>query len=373
MKHLINLFAMILTLALTLITTAQAAPQTNEKAKVLMVISSHGTTEKPNLSYDLEELAQAYLVMYDNGLLLDIASPKGGAVLVKNNKDDLAYIQRFKSLALSKLENTLATAKVNADDYQGVFIVGGGGAMMDLPFHQPTQVLLSQFANTDKTIAAVCHGPAAIADIKMKGGEFFVAGKNVNSFTNVEEAAFSGEEMKEFAFLIEDKLKANGANFVNNVPMLPFVAIDQNLITAQNPSSVPKAAEALLMKLGKSINPRERFKDEKTMALLSQARTEGAAVIDIALVKDASQYDMNHLALYGFYAYRLADKNSKKVELNLMETIGKHFQHIEYDTALFKALVEQGQKKRARQQLALFKQRYPESERIAELSEIFAH
>ena len=64
--------------------------------RVAILISSYGSLEHPDLSYDLEELAQAYLVLTDNGLEIDIISPRGGAVLIKTNKDDLPYIQKFK-------------------------------------------------------------------------------------------------------------------------------------------------------------------------------------------------------------------------------------------------------------------------------------
>ena len=36
--------------------------------RVAMLISSYGSQEHPDLSYDIEELAQAYLVLTDNGL-----------------------------------------------------------------------------------------------------------------------------------------------------------------------------------------------------------------------------------------------------------------------------------------------------------------
>ena len=194
------------------------------KTKVLMLISGYGNETRPELTYDLEELAQSYLVLHDNGVELDIATPKGGAVLVKTNKDDLAYIQRFKSIALQQLKNTKATKDINASDYNGVFIVGGAGAMFDLPSDNATQALLTDFAALQHIITAVCHGPAAIADVKLPSGKFLIEGKKVNGFTNIEEHAFSGEHISMFPFLVQDKLTQNGGVFVSNDPMLPFVA-----------------------------------------------------------------------------------------------------------------------------------------------------
>lgn len=341
-------------------------------ARVAMLISSNGTEQAPDLSYDLEELAQAYLVLHDNGIEIDIVSPNGGPVLVKNNKDDLDYIQRFKELALAQLNNTIASAEVNPEQYDGVFIIGGGGAMIDLPSHDATQALLTAFVHDQKLITAVCHGPAAITDITLENGDYFVAGKRVNSFTNVEEHAFSKESAELFPFLIEDRMKERGATFVNNAPMLPFVAVDGNLITAQNPGSVATAAEAMVLSLGQPLVTRESFKDERTLALINNARSSGTHLIDIALSTNPEAYDLNYLALYGFYAYGLADDAHKAIELELMATIGKHFDHPVYADAMIRAMIEQQQFDRADQAMQVFAQKFPESGELISLRALLA-
>ncbi|NVK57087.1 MAG: type 1 glutamine amidotransferase domain-containing protein [Alteromonadaceae bacterium] len=349
---------------------AQASQRETSTTRILMLISGYGTEAQPELSYDLEELAQAYLVLHDNSVEIDIATPKGGPVLVKANKDNLSYIQRFKSLALEQLRNTLTVKSIEPSHYQAVFIVGGAGAMFDLPGDTATQTMLTSFAAQQKIIAAVCHGPAAIADIKLPDGQYLIAGKQVNAFTNVEERAFSGEHIAMFPFLVEDKLIANGGVFIHNDPMLPFVAIDDNLITAQNPSSVPVAAEALLLKLGITPTPRKAFKDEATMQLLATAKQTGVTAIDLAMAKNPDNYDVNYLALYGFYAYALASEQNKERELDLMLAIAKHFKHPAYDAALIKALHERNQIEQARLQLTAFTQRYPGNDTVKELTKL---
>ena len=64
--------------------------------KVALLISGYGNETQGKISYDLEELAQTYLVLHNHNLELDIVTPKGGEVVVKTNKDNLAYIQKFK-------------------------------------------------------------------------------------------------------------------------------------------------------------------------------------------------------------------------------------------------------------------------------------
>ncbi|HEY9144643.1 MAG TPA: type 1 glutamine amidotransferase domain-containing protein [Arenimonas sp.] len=347
---------------------AFGSPAMAAEKRVLMLVSSNGTEARPELSYDLEELAQSYLVLNDNGVGLDIASPRGGAVLVKDNRDSLAYIRRFKALADGQLENTIASADVDLGRYDGIFIVGGSGAMIDLPSHGPTQRLLGEAAAGHQVIAAVCHGPAAIADIRLPDGEYFVSGKRVTGFSNVEERAFSAEHLDAFPFMLEDRLAANGATFGHNAPMLPHVAVDGRLITAQNPGAVAKAAEAMVLALGLPLQERPPFADERTLMLISQARQVGAVAIDLALATPDHGIDMDYLALYGFYAYRLADEADKPRELDLALVIGGHFSHPEFDAQLIANTFEQGWEAQARTLYERFVERFPGHARTAELA-----
>jgi len=337
---------------------------------VAILISSYGEEGRENLSYDLEELAQAYLVLHDNNIAIDILSPKGGAVLVKNNKDDLTYIKRFKheTNALKQLSSTISPQNADFSNYDAIMIIGGNGAMFDLPKDKNTQILLTKFANSEKPLAAVCHGPAALVNIKNTDGSYFVHGKKVNSFTNLEEHAFGGDVINSLPFLLEDKLKQNGATFVSNAPMLPFISVDNNLITAQNPGAVAKAAEALVIKLGLPLKPRILFKDEASLLLIAQARNSGSYLIDIELSANSEKYDLNYLALYGFYSYNLAQtKQDKRLELEIMQAIARHFSHPMYLSNLIKALWEQDLKQEALKTFSNLKTNYPDHEAINKL------
>lgn len=345
------------------------------RTRVGILISSYGQQD-PNLSYDLEELAQAYLVFRQNGMEVDLISPKGGAVPVKTNKDDLAYIKRFKeeTPALKQLSETLPAKNIDPSHYQAVFIVGGSGAMMDLPTDPSSLQFLTAMIEADRPIAAVCHGPAALTNIKTKDGSYFLTGKQVCSFTNREERAFGAENLEKFPFLLETKLREHGAVFVSNAPMLPFVAVDGNLITAQNPGSVAGAAEALILKLGLPLKPRQLFRDEATLALIAQARAMGPSSIDLALARDPERYDLQYLGLYAFYSYSLAaSEMDKKIELTLMETIADHFVHPMLLEALVRALNEQGLKARAQKVLNRLEKEFPEHQGLPKLRQQVAN
>lgn len=332
------------------------------QTKVAMLISGYGNQNEGKISYDLEELAQSYLVLTNNGVNVDIISPLGGVVPVHNKKDDLAYIQDFKSKALVKLQNTLSVTEAGQQDYQALMIIGGDGAMFDLPFDQNTQNFIRSFTEINQPIAAVCHGPAALVNIKKNNGDYYLAGKTINSFTDKEEHAFSSELLDKFPFMLQNTIEQRGAKFVSNSPMLPFVAQDGNLITAQNPMSVAKAAEALLLSLGITPTARPLFKDEATMLLVSQAKSSGAFLIDLALAQSPEMYDLNYLALYGFYAYKLADSPTEKfVELQIMEVVGQHFSHPKYSEALIRAFMEQGLLNKAKLEKQHFIKQYPDA------------
>ncbi|GLS83695.1 type 1 glutamine amidotransferase domain-containing protein [Paraferrimonas haliotis] len=340
MKRLLSL------LFFCVLTASGATHASNtETKKVAMLISGHGKID-PALSYDLEELVQSYLVFHKNGVEIDIVSPQGGAVLVKNNKDDLAYIKLFKqqTKGMKQLANTLSSVQASQNTYDAVFVVGGDGAVFDLPFEKHTQRWLTSFAQADRPIAAVCHGPAALLDIKLGDGSFYVAGKRVNSFTSVEDYAFKKENVEKYPIIIQTELEKRGAHFVANSPMLPFVTRDGNLITAQNPMSVAKAAEALLIQIGVTPAERALFKDEATMELISKARYMGVSYIDLAMVKNPERYNKMYLALYGIYAYKLANTEEDKArELRLMEKIGEHFKHPKYSLHLISTYLDRGE------------------------------
>ncbi len=318
--------------------------------KVAMLISGYGNLDAA-LSYDLEELVQSYLIFHRNQVEIDIVTPQGGAVPVKNNKDNISYIADFKenTSGLAKLANTLSAKQARKNQYDALFIVGGDGAVFDLPFDKNTQQWITSFATTNRPIAAVCHGPAALINVKLPDGNYFVQDKQVNSFTYIEDHAFKKENINKYPIIVQTELEKRGAKFVSNSPMLPFVSQDEGLITAQNPTSVAKAAEALLIELGiKPVN-RKAFKDEASMELIAKARTMGVSQIDIAMSQDSESYDLMYLALYGLYAYKLAEtEQDKAIELRLMEKIGEYFHHPQYVIHMINTHLELNNKTRAK-------------------------
>lgn len=275
--------------------------------KILMVVSGHGQQQgKVAPGYEFDEFAKAYLVFKQNDMLVDVASPKGGPVEADQYDPSKVYNQEVltdKSV-MAKLANTLPTPQLTASDYQGIFIVGGKGAMFDLPKDASLQQLIADIYQQQGTVAAVCHGPAALVDVKLADGSYLLANKAVNGFTNEEEHLFGTKWMKDFAFMLEDKMIERGGQFQSSDIMLKHVVIDERVVTGQNPSSTVAVATELLKSLGITPKSFEEYKDDKTLGLVAQLLDGDTTAKDIL----ASQQDQYNIRLVGMYGYQYLKK-----------------------------------------------------------------
>jgi putative intracellular protease/amidase len=220
--------------------------------KILIVLTSHDqlgvTGEKTG--FWLEEFAAPYYVLKDAGALLKLASPKGGQPPL-DPKSDLPENQtestkRFLADSSAQLElaNTTKLADISANDFDAIFFPGGHGPMWDMPDNSASIVLIEDFVKADKPVAAVCHAPVALINVRDSNGEFLLKGKNVTGFSNDEEKAVGLTDV--VPFLLEDVLKARGGIFSKGVDWKSYIQVDGKLVTGQNPSSSEAVAEALL-------------------------------------------------------------------------------------------------------------------------------
>ncbi len=83
----------------------------------------------------MDELTQAYHVLATNGFAATIASPGGGTVQADWYDTAVAYNDAFvaDTTAIRKLTTITRTEAVRAGDFDAIFVVGGRGAMFDLP------------------------------------------------------------------------------------------------------------------------------------------------------------------------------------------------------------------------------------------------
>ena len=225
--------------------------------KILIVLTSHdqlGNTGKPT-GFWLEEFAAPFYVFKDAGADLVLASPKGGQPPLDPKSDEpdaqTAATRRFNgdAEAKSELANTRRLEDVSAADFDAVFYPGGHGPLWDLSTSATSIALIESFLKAGKPVAAVCHAPAALVGVRGENGEHLVKGKRVTGFSNAEEEAVQLTEV--VPFLLEDKLKALGAQFSKGSDWGSYVLVDGLLVTGQNPASSEEAARTLLKLLEK--------------------------------------------------------------------------------------------------------------------------
>lgn len=299
--------------------------------KVLLVLSGYGKDKgKTRPGFEMDEYAQAWWIFKINGLSITVASPKGGPVEPDKYNVNKPYNQLLLKdrEAVKALLNTQSTAAVKDQHFDGVFIVGGKGAMFDLPVDPHLQDLLAALASQHKSIGAVCHGPAAFAYVKTAGGIALVKDREVSGFTNAEEKAFGKEWTKQFPFLLEDQLKAAGGKFAGADIMLPQTSVSDFLITGQNPYSTLATAEALVKHMGLTPVPRETFADERSMDLVQAALLGQWDHAKKSLDENPAHYDLNLLSAYAYYRLILAQEDAQiQTALQLNEWIMPHHYH----------------------------------------------
>lgn len=308
-KQLSIKLAMFITLTVISIQPGVAA----ETKKIVMVISGYGQQQgeqKPG--YEFDEFAKAYRVFRDNGIAVDVASPQGGKVVADKFDPGKPYNAKVlaDAQAMAMLNNTLATTALKAQNYDAIFIVGGKGAMFDLPKDEALKTAIANIYQQKGTVAAVCHGPAALVDVKLSDGSYLIANKAVNSFTNQEEQLFGKKWLSKFEFMLEDKLVERGAKFQSSDMMLSHVAIDDRLITGQNPVSTVGVATALVTSLGLTPVDAEQYSEDKTMTVIAKFLSGDTEAIN-ELASKPEQYQLPLVGMYGFYYQKSAQTDQQ--------------------------------------------------------------
>jgi len=307
-KHVITFLAFILT-SLQLSATSVSATEVNKK--IIMIVSGYGQQQgEVTPGYEFDEFSKAYSVFKANGIAVDVASPNGGKVEADKYDASKPYnaVVLADAAIMAKLNDTLSIAKIDAKSYDGIFIVGGKGAMFDLPKDKALQSLIADIYQQQGSVAAVCHGPAALVDVKLDNGNYLVANKAVNGFTNKEENLFGQKWLSKFEFMLEDKLTERGAKFQSSEIMLSHVAVDGRLITGQNPTSTVDVATELVKSLGLVPVISEQEIEDKTMALVAKFLAGDKSVL-ILLADNQEQYHVPLVGMYGFYYLKIAETN----------------------------------------------------------------
>jgi putative intracellular protease/amidase len=185
------------------------------------------------------ELAETWRELRDLGYDIAVASVRGGAVPIEARlADDPLQDEFFEGLSGVLLQDSAAVADVG-DDFDVVCVVGGHGAVLDLPSDLDLARLIQKVHGRGGVVAAVCHGVAGLLGTDAEGVPF-LRGRRVAAFTDDEERAVGMD--RRVPFLLSGVLAELGAVHDVADPFLPHVVVDDRVVTGQNPASAGEVA-----------------------------------------------------------------------------------------------------------------------------------
>ena len=232
--------------------------------RALVITTSHnvlaavGETEGPATGVVASELTHPYYVFLDGGMLVDVASIKGGDIPIA--PDSLSRIsatpetQRFlkDSIFKAKVDNSIKVDAIDFTDYDIIFLAGGWGAAYDLGYSPVLAEKISDayYADSKPIIGAVCHGVLGLINAKDRDGNLLIAGRRMTGV--------SDKQIKELKIEItpqhpETELRKAGALYESQTAFRDMFAThvvvdnEQRFVTGQNQNSGLETAHKMML------------------------------------------------------------------------------------------------------------------------------
>ena len=220
------------------------------KNKILFVVSSHGKlgdSGRPT-GYFLSEVTHPWSVLGEK-FEIDVVSPKGGRPPVDgfDLKDPINRKFWDNPAWQDQMSATLTPEQVDPNQYRAVFFAGGHGAMFDFPDNVGLQKIVTTIYENGGVVAAVCHGPAGLINVRLSDGTPLIKGKKFDCFTNAEEQ--ENGTVPYMPYLLQDALTEKGGIFDGSSPWSNHVSEDSRVITGQNPMSALSVGKTILKTL----------------------------------------------------------------------------------------------------------------------------
>lgn len=229
------------------------------KKSVLILVTNHTDFQHPNAEPTglwLSELTHFYDVFKAAHIPMDIVSIKGGKIPIDQrslvpimlDKETKKHYEDPEFMKL--LENTAPLSTVNHEDYDLIYFAGGHGAMWDFADNEMLNDITRNLYESGKIVSAVCHGLAALQNVKLSNGKYLIDGKKGTGFPYFDEGLAG---VKKFVpYNLQKRLKERGMRYSKAlIPLTGHTVVDGRLVTGQNPNSAKKTArEALNVLLG---------------------------------------------------------------------------------------------------------------------------
>lgn len=227
--------------------------------RILSLVSNTTELKGFPVGFFAEEMTRAFLAFTEAGHRVDLVSPKGGEVMFDTHSDPRtpggAYADDLISLGFAHhprfsalLKDTPSIRGIDVDDYDAVWVAGGGGPLLtfkdDLALHQ----LIAAFYERGKIVALICHGSSLLLWTRLSSGRLLAEGRKWTGFTDEEEnevnAAF-GMTLNDYTIQSE-AAHIEGTSFLCRKANEPFAIRDGRLITGQQQYSSALTAELVL-------------------------------------------------------------------------------------------------------------------------------
>lgn len=213
---------------------------------VLFVLTNAATIGPNNrkTGYFFAEVAHPFEAFDKAGVAIEYASPLGGAIPEDAyDANDPAQRAFKESAAYKRMNNSRKLSDVDVRDYDAIFFPGGLGPMVDITKDANVKTAIARAFDAGKLVGAVCHGPAAFLGVKLADGTPLLKGKKLTSFSNAEEEGYAKADVP---FILEDALRAEGAEYSAAPVWQEKVVVDGRLMTGQNPASAGPLARAMV-------------------------------------------------------------------------------------------------------------------------------
>lgn len=232
--------------------------------RILAVVAnpSISTTLGWPVGFWASELVHAWYEFVEAGYEVEIASPDGGRVEVDalSHPDDPSGYSAADVLSrgflatpelAALLDATPPLAALDRSRFDALYVAGGQSPMFTFRGHAELGAAILDFYESGRVTCAVCHGTAALLDLRLTSGERLIAGRTLTGFANSEEEyADRVVGRTVMPFRIEDEARAQGANFLAAPAFRPHAVRDGHLITGQQQYSAREAARLVLAALG---------------------------------------------------------------------------------------------------------------------------
>lgn len=232
--------------------------------RILMVAANPAvsTTLGWPVGFWASELTHPYYEFTEAGYAVEFASPAGGKVEVDAlsdprhesgySADDLISMGFLHTPALTaRLDQTRRLADCDPAEFSALLVCGGQSPMFTFRGNADLARAVAAFYEAEKPTAALCHGVAALIDVRLTGGEYLIAGKTMTGFANVEEdEADRIVGQRVMPWRIEDAARERGASYVQGGCWRAFAVRDGRLITGQQQYSGAATARLVIEVLG---------------------------------------------------------------------------------------------------------------------------